>query len=153
MLMRSGGLRPPAAHAGAGNRIPTGINVGAGSVVVVVAAMLAAPIPVVHAGWRFAVVAVAIGLFTFVSRDWRAAMATALLGWLVTNGFLVDRFGELSWHGAPDLVRLAVLLLTAGFGLAAGEGRRWLRELRTWWLVDAELRALMTAEEKVRRDA
>ena len=44
-------------------------------------------------------------------------------GVLLFDGFVVDHYGELAWHGDPDLVRLAVLAGGALLGLAAGAVR------------------------------
>lgn len=41
-------------------------------------------------------------------RPW-AALAAPALAWLFLNGFLVNRNGELRWHGAADTARLALL--------------------------------------------
>jgi hypothetical protein len=43
------------------------------------------------------------------------------LGWLVGNGFLENRSGELSWHTSPDLWLIGVLVVAA-VGLAAARG-------------------------------
>jgi hypothetical protein len=104
--------------------------VGAGSVAVVGAALLAALIPGPYTGWRFAVVAAAVGLVAAVSRDGWAVAASVVLGWLVVNGFLVDRMGELSWHGSPDLLRLMLLVLIGGSGLVLGDAMDGLRAMR-----------------------
>jgi hypothetical protein len=154
-----GGQRPPASVTGSGDRTPTGINVGAGSVAVVATASAAALIPVEHTAWRFAVVATVVGLFAVATGDGRATAATAALGWLVVNGLLVGRLGELTWHGSPDLARLIVLALAGTTGCALGSGCRGLCELRARWRLDAEWQAQMTDqvqmtnEEKERRDA
>jgi hypothetical protein len=137
-----------------GARTPRGITIGAGSVVVVAAALLAALVPVAHTGWRFAVVAGAVGLFAAVGRDGWAVAAVAALSWLVVNGFLVDRLGELSWHGSPDLSRLMLLVLIGGSGLALGEGMQGLREVRARWRAGAEVRSPAGAiDAKEKRDA
>src|SRR3954454_16704536 len=41
---------------------------------------------------------------------WPAPMATAGCTWLLLNGFVADRYGELRWHGRDDVVRIVVLL-------------------------------------------
>jgi hypothetical protein len=103
---------------------------------VVVAAMIAAVIPATHAGWRFALVAAAVGLFAALTLDQLALAGVALLGWLVVNGFLVNRVGELSWHGSSDLNRALLLVISGGFGLAAGEVYRQLTALRARWMAE-----------------
>lgn len=142
------------AAGGGGDRAPAGIAVGIGAVAVVAAALLAALIPVGHTGWRAAVVAVTVGVVAGLSRDGWATAATVVLGWLVVNGFLVNRLGRLSWHGTPDLVRLVLLVLTGGAGLGLGRARHGFREWRARWRIGAQARALMVDnEEKERRDA
>jgi hypothetical protein len=103
---------------------------------VVVAAMIAAVIPATHAGWRFTLVAAAVGLFAALTLDQLALAGVALLGWLVVNGFLVNRVGELSWHGSSDLYRALLLVISGGFGLAAGEVYRQLAALRARWTAE-----------------
>ncbi|HKT01565.1 MAG TPA: hypothetical protein VJT31_18740 [Rugosimonospora sp.] len=146
--MKPGGWRPPVAAAATGEgRTPTGILVGVGCVAVVAAASLASLIPVVHTGWRFAVVAAAVGLFALAVRDAWAVTAVGVLAWLVVNGFLVDRMGELSWHGSPDVLRLMLLVLVGALGVALGEGIHG-------WRAGAAVRALVLEnDEKEKRDA
>jgi hypothetical protein len=54
----------------------------------------------------------------------------ALIGALTYNGFLEDRLGQLAWHGSDDLWRLLLLVMVGAFGLALGEGIRFVRDLR-----------------------
>jgi len=49
------------------------------------------------------------------------ALAAALVGWLVFNGFVAHRLGVLGFDGTPDLARLALL---AGLALTAARARR-----------------------------
>lgn len=160
MLMKSGGrVLPAVAHTdsrttGERSRTPLGINIGIGAVMVLAAAVVAALIPVEYTGWRFAVVAVAVGLSAVVCVDHVALAPVALLGWLVVNGFLVDRFGELSWHGSSDLYRMMLLVMAGALGLAAGEARHQIQELRTRWRTGAEWQAPVAhINEEERRDA
>jgi MFS family permease len=134
--MKSGGAWPPVLTK-APERTPVGINLAAGTAMVLAAALVAAPIPTMHAGWRFAVIAVAVGLFAALTLDRLALAGVALLGWLVVNGFLVDRLGELSWHGSADLYRMLLLVVAGAFGLAVGEIFRRLVVLRARWMAEA----------------
>ena len=104
--------------------VPVGINLAWGAVAVVVAGFVAATVPARHSDARLLVVAVTVGLFALLTGDARAAGAVVALGWLVDNGFLVDRFGQLAWHGNADLLRLAVLVTVAGLGLLVARHRR-----------------------------
>lgn len=49
------------------------------------------------------------------------ALAAALVGWLVFNGFVAHRLGVLGFDGTPDLARLCLL---AGLALTATRARR-----------------------------
>jgi len=60
------------------------------------------------------------------------------LGWLVSNGFLENRCGELSWHRSADLWLVTAFVVAAAVGLAVGDGYRQLRELRAGWLAELE---------------
>lgn len=41
------------------------------------------------------------------------AVAAALVGWLLVDGFVEHRYGSLGYDGLPDLARLALLLAVA----------------------------------------
>jgi hypothetical protein len=151
--MKSGGAWPPVLTK-APERTPAGINLAAGTAMVIAAALVAALIPTAHTGWRFAVVAVAVGMFAALTLDQLALAGVALLGWLVVNGFLVDRLGELSWHGSPDLYRLLLLVVSGAFGLAVGEIFRQLVALRARWMAEAQKGApAMDIDEEERHGA
>jgi hypothetical protein len=104
---------------------------GAGAVGLVAVAIIAALIPSADAGWRFAVVAVTVGLFAAISLDQRALAGVAVLAALIYNGFLEDRLGQLTWHGSDDLWRLLLLVIVSAWGLALGESVRFVANLRT----------------------
>jgi hypothetical protein len=103
--------------------LPVGIDIAGGAAVIVFAAIGAAAVPAADPWWRLAVMAVAVGGFAALSGDRLASFAVVLLAWLVVNGFLVDRYGQLSWHGSADLARLLVLAGSAFLGLVAGPPR------------------------------
>jgi MFS family permease len=127
--MRSGGPRRPAAGP-TGDRTPTGITLAAGAVAVTGAALVAAALPASQPGWRFALIALTVGGFAAVTLDQRALAGVALLGWLIANGFLVDRLGELAWHGSSDIWRMIILVFAALLGRAAGAAYRQIHDLR-----------------------
>jgi hypothetical protein len=55
-----------------------------------------------------------------VSRRRRCARGDRGLGYLLFNEFLVNRFGELTWHGVAEVWPVVVLLaVTARVGVAA----------------------------------
>jgi hypothetical protein len=49
-----------------------------------------------------------------------AAAGVALIAWLFDNGFIVGRHAHLSWHGAADARRLAILLAAAAAAAMLG---------------------------------
>ena len=128
-IRRSDVVRPPST--------PTGLAIGAGAIMVIVAGVIAAAVPTAATDWRFAVMAIFVGLFAAISLDQVALAAVAVLAFAVYNGFLEDRFGQLSWHGSGDLWRLLVLVMVAACGLAAGEIVRFVHRLRTDWRTSA----------------
>jgi MFS family permease len=127
--MKSGRARPPAI-ADPDERTPVGINLGIGTAMVVAGGIVAALIPPSLTGWRFAVMALTVSCFAACTLDRVALLGVVVLAWLVTNGFLVDRFGQLSWHGSPDLYRMMVLVIVGALGLAVGELYRQARSIR-----------------------
>ena len=151
--MRPVARRPQAAVVVTDDRVPAGVNIGVGCAAVVAAALSVALIPPAHAGWRFAVIATVVAAFALVDRDGRAVAAVAVLAWLIVNGFLVDRLGQLSWHGSSDLVRLVALASTAATGRAVGKRLDGPRESQVRRRVSAELEALLENEDKEWRDA
>jgi hypothetical protein len=121
--MKSGGYRPTAEAERVPARTPVGVNVGIGAALVVAAALVAAGIPAAHKGWRLDVVVVAVAVAAAVTADHLAMAAVVPLGWLVADGFLEDRSGELTWRGSADMYLILLLVVAAAVGLAAGEAR------------------------------
>jgi hypothetical protein len=109
--------------------MPTGFAIGLGAVLMVVAGLIAAAVPGSQPAWRFAVIAVAVGVFA-LGLDLRALAGVALIGFLISNGFLEDEFGDLTWHGYGDLWRVVVLVMAGACGWAVGTGFRHVRKLR-----------------------
>ena len=68
-----------------------------------------------------------LGIFaavTWLAGWWMTGLGTvitAVLAFLMLNGFVVDQYAVLRWHGGPDVVRLVVLLGCAGASAAARE--------------------------------
>jgi len=82
--------------------------------------------------------ALAVGGFAAATGDQLALAGVVPLGWLVSNGFLENRSGELSWHRPADLWLVTVFVVAAAVGLVVGDGYRQLRELRAGWLAELE---------------
>jgi hypothetical protein len=74
--------------------------------------------------------AIAVGLFAAISLDQVAMAGVAVLAALIYNGFLEDRFGQLAWHGSDDLWRLLLVVTVSAWGLALGDGVRFVANLR-----------------------
>jgi hypothetical protein len=121
--MKSDGYRPTAEAERAPARTPVGVNVGIGAALIVAGALVAAGIPAAHRGWRLDVVVVAVAVAAAVTADHLAMAAVVPLGWLVADGFLEDRSGELTWHGSADMYLILLMVVAAAIGLAAGEVR------------------------------
>jgi hypothetical protein len=107
--------------------VPFGIRVGAGVVVVLVAVAAGAAVPVSAGAWRVAPVALVLAVFAAATVDPAAVMVVTIVAYLLVIGFLVNRYGVLTWHGAPDMYRLTEIVGGAGAGLALGAVHRWMR--------------------------
>ena len=99
---------------------------------IVAAAVLASALPATDVAARLAVMAGALAVYAAGCFDAIAVAAVVPLAWLVQDGFLVDRFGVLVWHGWSDLGRLGLLVAAGSIGLGIG----------AWWRRDAEREAL-----------
>ena len=133
---------------------PAGINLGIGAALVLVAVLAAALIPPVDVDWRFGVVMAAVALFAALAVDQWSLLGVALIAWLLADGFLVNRLGELSWHGSSDIWRMTLLVVAGAAGLLVGGAYRQVRAVRSRQRFDATLQVLVThvdGEEK--RDA
>jgi hypothetical protein len=124
--------------------VPTGFGVAAGSVVVVGSAIVAAAVPAAAGAVRLGLVAACLAVFAAAPVTVTAAAGTAVLAFLVFNGFLVNSLGELSWHGAADGWRLLMLAVVVTTGFAAGRTyravNRWLRWRRVTLWITAQAR-------------
>ncbi len=103
---------------------PVGIRLAAGLTTVVAAAVVASFVPAGHVLVRSVVPMVAVAALAAVVDDWRATASAAAFGFLVVNGFLTDRYGQLAWHGGADALRLLAMLGAACVGTWAGRGWR-----------------------------
>lgn len=101
-------MREVSVPEGAG-RTPFGIAVGIGATVMVAAAALSAALfPPVDMAARLAVVSVAVGVCAATTADTWASLVTAGLGYLLFCGFLVNRYGELTWDGTTSVWHVTV---------------------------------------------
>jgi len=60
------------------------------------------------------------------------AVLSAGLGWLMLNGFVVNQYGALSWHGNSDVINLAVLVGVAVLTAAVRSVQLSLHPSRRW---------------------
>ena len=97
---------------------PAGLDIAGAAVAVAVAALVASALPVDHPYGRTAVMAAAVLVASAGTGNLGAAAAATALAALTTNGFLINRLGELSWHGMPDVYRTAILAAAAAVGFA-----------------------------------
>jgi hypothetical protein len=121
---------------------PAGITLAVGAVVIVAAAALAGQIPRAETSWRCGVMALTLGLFAAFTVAPLALTAMVVPTWMITNGFLVNQFGVLSWHGQADLDRLLTLTAAVCVGLAIGAAGRQLRAARDRWELGASVEAM-----------
>ncbi len=126
------GLRPGRSRDTVGT--PVGINVAAGVVVMVAAALAAALVPQSAPAARLGLMALALAAFASLAVDLTAVVMVGGLGYLIVNGFLVNGLGELSWHGAAEVWRLVALGAAALGGLGGGAMYRAARRARLWRL-------------------
>lgn len=49
-------------------------------------------------------------------QGWVSSLAVASTSWLVATGFVVNAYGQLTWTGAADAVRLSIFVLAAAVG-------------------------------------
>jgi len=69
---------------------------------------------------RLIMLALVVGGLAAVVRNGTAAVVTAGLAFPFYLGFLLDREGELHWHGEADVLRLTVLVAASLVGTAVG---------------------------------
>jgi len=125
---------------GRGARTDIGIGLAIGVVAVVGATIGAAALTAGVPG-RLAVIALVAGAVAAWVDDARAAVATAGVGFLLFDGFLVNRYGDLSWHGRTSLWQVAVLAVALG----VGRGWRRLQTLRVSAARDRDIEGLLGA--------
>jgi len=115
--------------------VPFGINLAAGALAMLGAtavSALASP----ERSTGLAVVALTVFGYAVLVDDIRAVFAVAGIGYLLYDGFLVNRYGDLTWEGTTSL---GVFALAVGAGAAV----RWLRHARARARVSAELDDLL----------
>jgi hypothetical protein len=106
-----------------GRRIPFEFGLAAGSVTMIVAALIdSAAFTPDHRGDRLVAMAIAIALFSIVG-GWQSALPVAAVGYLLFDGFLANRYGELTWDHQTGPRAIGVIALAVALGLIVG----WLR--------------------------
>jgi len=100
--------------------------------VVVVGVTLLAALLAHTPGPRLGLVTAAVFGFTAVAGDGLAAIGVSAMAWAVGNGLLVNRLGELSWHGRLDVRFVIGLLAAVSMGMVAAQIREGMRSRRRW---------------------
>ena len=119
MAMRSDAVRQRAGRA----RMPFEFGLAAGSLTMIVAALIdSAAFAPDDRGDRLAVMAAAVAVFCAVA-GWRSGLPVAAVGYLLFDGFLANRYGELTWAHQAGPHAIGVIASAAGLGLVVG----WLR--------------------------
>ncbi len=104
-----------------GTRAPFGINLAVGSTLMVGTTMItAAFFPGADPTARLVAVCAVVGGHAATVADAPASLVTAGLGYLLFTGFLVNRYGDLTWDGTTSAWLLAVLSLWSVWGLDSG---------------------------------
>ena len=109
---------------------PVGINVAVAAAGVVGGLLAGALVPATVPACRVVPVAAALAVSAAMTADPLALAFGTVIAYLGVTGFLVNRFGELSRHGMPDLMRLVAFVLSGATGLVAGSGLRRVRGSR-----------------------
>jgi hypothetical protein len=104
---------------------PFGINTALGAVVVVVCCVVPANPDAQGVNARLAVLAVGVAAFAATVLDPPAVAVTAAVAFLLFDGFVEGRQGDLVWDGRADLLRLASLYGAGALGLILGALHRW----------------------------
>jgi hypothetical protein len=101
--------------------LPAGIHLGIGTAAVIVVAFGVAAFT--DAGSVQRVLVMALALFTGAALvpDWRYSLALGVIAYLLYDGFLVNRYGELSWRGEQSL--WDILIFMVGYALGLGQRR------------------------------
>lgn len=112
------------------HEVPLGIHTAGGVVAVMAVAAAASFLP---AGWawpRTGLVAAGVAVLAAVMSDAAATAFVAITALLMTDGFLINRFGELTWPHAGAAEQLGVIAIGAAVGTVLGLARLWRREYR-----------------------
>jgi hypothetical protein len=104
----------------------------------VAATAAAASMPSTSPVARLVLAAAALSAITALIEDLRVVPPVAAIGYLLFNGFLVNRSGVLTWNPTSRW-QLAVFVVAAAVGI----GLRYVRRLRAKALLDDELRRLI----------
>jgi len=119
VAVRGDVVRQRARHRG----IPFEFAVAVGSLTMIVAALIdSAAFPPHDAGDRLTVMAAAIAVFCVVA-GWQSGLPVAAVGYLLFDGFLANRYGELTWDHQTGPRAIGVIALAVALGLTVG----WLR--------------------------
>jgi hypothetical protein len=103
------------------DRTPFELGIPLGALTMVVAALIdSAAVAPRHEGARIAVIAAAVAIFCALVGEWRSGVATALVGYLLLDGFLLNREGDLTWSHTSSPYAVAAVAVAAVAGMLAG---------------------------------
>ncbi|WP_329101001.1 hypothetical protein OG792_19860 [Micromonospora sp. NBC_01699] len=123
---------------------PFGIDLAGGALLALgVTIVSAAALSPNEVAARLLLVATAVAVYAMWTADLAASLATALLAYLLYAGFLINRFGTLTWDGTSSAQQMLVLALAGGL---AGLGR-WLRTARAAHAQAEEFRRLLAGDD------
>ena len=91
-----------------------------GAAAVAAATVVAATIPTGLTGWRIGTIAAVLCVLSAATVDPIASAVVAIYAYLFVDGFLVNRFGDLTWQGPADLRRAGALIAASAVGLVLG---------------------------------
>ena len=98
-------------------RIPFEFALATGSLTMIVAALIDSAAFTPHdTGDRLTVMAAAIGVFCVVA-GWQSGLAVAAVGYLIFDGFLANRYGELTWDHKAGFHGVSMIALAAALGV------------------------------------
>ncbi len=113
----------PRRRVGATERTPIGVSLAVGATVLIVVLFMDAAVEPGPA--RVVLPAAVLLVFATLVRDLVATLALTAVCALLVDGFLVNRYGVLSWDGARDATGLCLLLAAGPAGhLVAAAARR-----------------------------
>jgi hypothetical protein len=105
-------------------QVPLGINTAVGAVTVVVCCLAPGGLDAQGRDARLAVLTLGVAVFAATVGDLAAVAVTAGVAFLLFDGFVEGRYGDLVWTGRADVVHVALLYAAGLTGLVLGAAHR-----------------------------